>query len=113
GLWAGESTVIMYATTIPITKEAITATFHRLIVRNINGDDISINPKKNDQVRIGCVSRKYNISLASEKRLVRMPATTASRKLPLIFFQNAFSLKLSSSFMACKSIALMECTSSE
>src|SRR5690606_41656650 len=50
GLCVGELTVIRYATTMPTTMEPTTATFHRVIERRINGDEINISPKKNDQV---------------------------------------------------------------
>ena len=89
GVWVGESVQTVTPRTTPPRTRSISRSFQPLIPRRMNIDDATMRPKKNAQVWIGWLSRRYCISPASESTLMPMPAIRARRNEPLMCFQKS------------------------
>ena len=96
----------------PMIKLSIDFQFHCLISFDTNQVEASTNPKKKAHTRIGWVTNSQVMSFASEKMLIPMPATIASRKLAFIAFQKAAILPVKSNFRLAPLILLIESISS-
>ena len=71
-----------------------------------------ISPKKKDHRGMGSLAMRYCMSLAREKKLMAMPRISEKRNVPLMCFQNCFSLPVKSSLRACVLMDLMDPSSS-
>ena len=96
----------------PKTRKRPSRSFQPEIPRSMKIDDATISPKKNAQVCIGWLERRYCMRPASATTLTPIPAANATRKFPLMCFQNLRISPLNSSFSASAFIEAMDPTNS-
>ena len=104
GVLVGVSTVIVYAMMAPTINEVMVSISHFFISLDTMRAEITMRPKKKDQMYNGWVSSKYFINFASENMDMAIPATTEIKKFPLMCFQNSFNWKVPSKRNAFKFI---------